>query len=328
MIKLSICIPTFNRSQFLKICLANLEKQIISNQIEVIVIDNASSDNTIDVVTSFESKIPNLKYFKNDINLGYTGNQIKCYEYSTGLYTAFLSDDDVYLDGLVKVLLDLISSNDYDFIALNYYSFLHDFRIIKRDNFAPTNDIIFNRAYDILNYPSVGHWSGLIIKSDIAKINLKKLLNDKSDINYEKFRGIIGSLMHLSLSNSTGKSFFYGNRLLAVREPEIIDYNILEHLYLDNIKSFHQFYLDGIINKSDYEYRKSLVLGSLAKAILIESLSSTNFKMRSYENEFDSFLGDNYYYLIICKSVFFLSKICFIKFIFGILYKWKKSIYE
>ncbi len=325
MIKLSICIPTYNRSQFLKVCLANLEKQIISNQIEVIVIDNASSDNTIDVVTSFESKIPNLKYFKNDINLGYTGNQIKCYEYSTGLYTAFLSDDDVYLDGLVKELLDLISTYDYDFIALNYYSFLYDFRIIKRDNFAPTNDVLFNRAYDILNYPSVGHWSGFIIKSDIAKINLQKLLNDKRDINYEKFRGIIGSLMHLSLSNSTGKSFFYGNRLLAVREPEIIDYNILEHLYLDNIKSYHQFYMDGIIHIDDFKYRKKLVLGSLIRAILIESLKSSNLKMSEYEKEFDIIFQEDYYYLIWVKIIFILSRFHFIKVVFGWLYKLKKN---
>jgi hypothetical protein len=279
-------------------------------------------------VHNFKSKIPNLKYYKNDINLGFTGNQIKCYEYSTGKYTAFLSDDDIYLDGLVIKILEIISCNNFDFIALNYYSFVNDFRIIKRNTFAPLTDVVFNRAYDILNYSSVGHWSGFIVRSDLAKFNLQKLLNDNLNFDFEKYRGIIGALMHLTLSKSTGKSFFYGKQLLAVREPESIDYNILEHLYLDNIKSYHKYFLNGIINRSDFEYRKKLVLDSLAKAILIESLNTTNFKMRKYESEFDVIFRENYYYLIFCKTIFFLSKILLVKLVFGVVYKWKKKLYD
>jgi glycosyltransferase involved in cell wall biosynthesis len=326
MIKLSICIPTYNRANYLRTCLQHLEYQVKNDNLEIIVIDNASTDNTKQVVEEFSSKLNNLQYYRNDINLGYTGNQIKCYEYARGIYTAFLSDDDIYLDGLVNDILNVINTENHDFIALNYYSFLTDYNIINEKDFAPVENITFNRAYDILNYPSVGHWSGFIIKSEIAKFYLKFILNQNPNYNFEKYRGIIGALMHLSLSKSKGTSFFYGKQLLAVRVPDNIDYNILEHLYLDNIKTFNKYYLDGIIIESDYRYRQKLVLENLTKAILLTSIYCNDSKMRSYEKEFDLIFNQNLKYKYFHKFIFAICRMKIIKFLVKYMYILKKKL--
>jgi abequosyltransferase len=62
-ILLSICIPTFNRSEVLDNTLNSLfsNSEFNSNQIEVIVSDNCSTDNTVQVVT----KYPLVKYYRN-----------------------------------------------------------------------------------------------------------------------------------------------------------------------------------------------------------------------------------------------------------------------
>jgi hypothetical protein len=231
-------------------------------------------------------------------------------------------DEPITLDDILNV----INTENHDFIALNYYSFLTDYNIINEKDFAPVENITFNRAYDILNYPSVGHWSGFIIKSEIAKFYLKFILNQNPNYNFEKYRGIIGALMHLSLSKSKGTSFFYGKQLLAVRVPDNIDYNILEHLYLDNIKTFNKYYLDGIIIESDYRYRQKLVLENLTKAILLTSIYCNDSKMRSYEKEFDLIFNQNLKYKYFHKFIFAICRIKIIKFLVKYMYILKKKL--
>jgi cellulose synthase/poly-beta-1,6-N-acetylglucosamine synthase-like glycosyltransferase len=93
--KLSICIPTYNRAAFLKECLDSVLPQVkTKDEVEVIVIDNASTDDTQAVVKKFIALCDCLKYYRNENNLGYAGNQVKCIEYTTGDYMAFLCDDD------------------------------------------------------------------------------------------------------------------------------------------------------------------------------------------------------------------------------------------
>ncbi|MEW6558405.1 MAG: glycosyltransferase family 2 protein, partial [Elusimicrobiota bacterium] len=166
MIKLSICIPTYNRAKYLKENLAFLVPQIKNkNNVEVVVIDNDSEDNTNEVVEEYVQKNKNVRYCKNPTNLGYSGNQLKCFEYAQGEYCSILCDDDVYLDGCVELILKHIS-NKYVFLALNYCAFIKDPLTPYKIDFAPKKDVVFKRAYDIMNYPSVGHFSGFIFNTN------------------------------------------------------------------------------------------------------------------------------------------------------------------
>ncbi|MDR3150214.1 MAG: glycosyltransferase [Candidatus Peribacteria bacterium] len=72
MLKLSICIPTYNREKFLPDALNSILKQINDNnkdKIEICISDNASEDNTKELINGFQKKsiIP-IIYHRNDIN--------------------------------------------------------------------------------------------------------------------------------------------------------------------------------------------------------------------------------------------------------------------
>ena len=125
--RLSISIPTYNREKYLKECLDSLVNQINTNDdVEIIVCDNASNDGTNNLIKAYMQKHSFIKYFKNDKNLGYAGNQIKCIENSSGDYIAILCDDDLYVEGEVKRILEVINADEYSFLALNYYAFVLD----------------------------------------------------------------------------------------------------------------------------------------------------------------------------------------------------------
>ena len=90
----TICIPTYNRAGMIGKAIESALGQTYRN-IEVIVVDNASDDNTAVVVASYSDK--GLTYVKNERNLGLFGNFNRCIEVATGDYLHILHSDD-YID--------------------------------------------------------------------------------------------------------------------------------------------------------------------------------------------------------------------------------------
>ena len=162
---LSISIPTFNRPKLLNELLDNLCDQAMVRDVDINIFDNSNNDDTKKLINNFSS-FSNLSYFKNEKNIGYVNNQIKCINKSKSKYTAFLCDDDIYTKNAIDTILNIADSkNHFSFIALNYYSFIENHLNKKKSKFAPQKDVFFERAYDILNYPSVGHFSGFIFNT-------------------------------------------------------------------------------------------------------------------------------------------------------------------
>lgn len=89
----TIAIPTYNRANsYLKQAIQSAVNQIYSN-IEIIVSDNASTDNTEMIVKSFSD--PRIRYFKQGRNIGMINNCNFCLEQARGDYFLLLHDDDL-----------------------------------------------------------------------------------------------------------------------------------------------------------------------------------------------------------------------------------------
>ncbi len=95
--KVSIMIPTYNRSHYLIDAIESSLAQDYSN-FEVIVSDNASTDATRETVKKYLSD-PRFRYYRNDRNLGSGPNSARLlYDYAKGEYGKFLPDDDYLVD--------------------------------------------------------------------------------------------------------------------------------------------------------------------------------------------------------------------------------------
>lgn len=92
--RVSICIPTYNRAGMVGCAIASALAQTYQD-IEVVVVDNASTDNIEEVVASF--KDPRLRFVKNKENLGLFGNFNRCIEVARGEFLHILHSDD-YID--------------------------------------------------------------------------------------------------------------------------------------------------------------------------------------------------------------------------------------
>lgn len=127
MILLSVCIPTYNRASYLKETLENLFsfKEALLPQVEVVVCDNNSRDNTQEVLADFAAKYPNLRHFKNPQNLGFDGNMLEVFNKARGQYCFVLGDDDTLTQGALERLLGDIKE------ALDLY--IYDMRLCDKN---------------------------------------------------------------------------------------------------------------------------------------------------------------------------------------------------
>ncbi len=95
--KISVIIPSYNRSAFLCRCIDSILEQNYDN-LEIIIINDCSTDDTAEVVKERYGKNKKIVYVENETNLGPGGNRQKAYNVATGEYVVFADDDDFYLE--------------------------------------------------------------------------------------------------------------------------------------------------------------------------------------------------------------------------------------
>lgn len=104
--ELSICIPTYNRVGYLKDLLPGLAAQIdavANGKIELVVSDNASTDETADYLRSIHRDY--LRWWTNETNIGGDRNFLKCIQEAKGDYVWLVGDDDLVApDAVARVL--------------------------------------------------------------------------------------------------------------------------------------------------------------------------------------------------------------------------------
>ncbi len=127
----SICIPVYNGALYIEETLRSLIKQTYEN-IEIIVSDNASTDNTGEIIKMFCEKDPRIKYFRNDFNLGYCGNIKSAVNKATSDFIAIYHADDLYEPEIIKKQLTVLSlDNSISGVFVKMYQYYPDRKHVK-----------------------------------------------------------------------------------------------------------------------------------------------------------------------------------------------------
>lgn len=108
-IRLSICIPTYNRSQFIGVTLNNIISQC-NDEVEIVIMDGASTDNTESVVQEFQERFDNIRYCRGQKNMGVDADLAKAIILAQGEYCWLMSSDDLLTSKAVSVVLSEIES--------------------------------------------------------------------------------------------------------------------------------------------------------------------------------------------------------------------------
>lgn len=223
--KISICIPQYNRINFLLKSLEILEKQNYED-VEVVISDDCSSDNTVEEITKLKStyKYP-IVFHKFEKNQGYDRNTRKSIELASGDYCFIIGNDDtMYEENSISFLVQfLINNNLPDVGFCNFVEFNNPGFVVKRakeTKVLGTGDEIAFKHYSCFSF--VG---GLIFK----KTTFDKYNTDKHDgsVFWQMYMGVL-----ITAS---------GNQLFSISEPLV-----LKDLYIDG--KFRHSYRDRLLH--------------------------------------------------------------------------------
>lgn len=182
--QLSVCIPVFNGADFLREAIDSVLEQDFRD-LEVILVDNQSTDETISIIKSYTD--PRIKLFINDTNIGMVPNWNKAMEYATGKYIKILPADDFIYPGCLQKQVAILENDKEEKICLvsGRRNIIDEKgKIILNRGFSRTEKLINGFAAISKNVRSGGNIIGEGGAVMFRKAILKKTGNFRSDIFY------------------------------------------------------------------------------------------------------------------------------------------------
>ena len=107
----SVITPVYNVERFIDKTLNSILKQSYKN-IEIVLIDDCSTDNSAKIIKKFTDKYPNIIYHKLDKNQGAAVARNTALSLAKGRYVAFLDSDDMWCESKVENQLSFMKQND------------------------------------------------------------------------------------------------------------------------------------------------------------------------------------------------------------------------
>ncbi|MDR2408814.1 MAG: glycosyltransferase family 2 protein [Bacteroidales bacterium] len=137
---LSICIPTYNRDYLIDICLNNICPIAKKYNIPIFISDNASPDNTEEVINNYTHKFNNVSYFRQVNNIGPDKNFEFVLKQPDTKYCWLFGDSAVIHEKNLIQLLDDLSKKEYDIYIIG-----------SKDRTEGMNEKIYTSHNELLN---------------------------------------------------------------------------------------------------------------------------------------------------------------------------------
>ena len=171
-IKLSIIIPVYNAEKFLKKCVESVLKQTHSN-IEVLLIDDGSVDNSLAICNDFSKKDSRVKVFIQE-NSGQSKARNVGLDNSTGSYIAFVDSDDWVDEDYFELLLKASLKYDTDISCASILRERQNITKIRLKYEQEKVYIVPQEKIDVARVPDMCYvWNKVYKKSFLDKISLR-----------------------------------------------------------------------------------------------------------------------------------------------------------
>ncbi|WP_166921432.1 glycosyltransferase family 2 protein [Flavobacterium poyangense] len=163
----SVIIPTYNTEKFIRATLESVQNQSYSNW-EAILVDDASTDQTVVIIEEFAQKDSRIKLFKLTENSGNGFARNTALEKATGKYIAYLDADDLWFPEKLEKQIRFLKANNLPFTFSFYDCIDEDSNDLNRRVEAPLN-LSYNQLF-FCNY--VGNLTAIYDVDYFGKISL------------------------------------------------------------------------------------------------------------------------------------------------------------
>lgn len=295
--KISIIIPAYNSEKYIEKCIESVLSQTYHN-LEVLLVDDGSTDKTLELMNLFASKDERIKVIHKENN-GQSEARNTGIDASTGEYLIFIDSDDYVENDMVEFLYNLAEENNADVARCGFYTEYEDGTKLSQENcfeFAVLDNN--ERLIDLL---MGGHLSGVVWnkiykKSAISGVRfLKEVCSEDFLFNYNVFKNVSKTVFsdvpkyhYYRRSGSITKTVFNVNAFSVTRIKKAVLDELRENkeVYPYAVKSFISsafIVMTGCIRnnacKEEYEKLRQEVL-SFKKEILKSKMFGNSEKLK------------------------------------------------
>lgn len=168
--KVSIIIPAYNAEKYLRRCLDSAINQTYHN-IEVICIDDCSSDTTYEILREYQVKYKEkFLIIRHNKNKGVSASRNEGIGAATGKYLVFCDADDWYEINAIEKMYIKIKETGADFLFSNYYLNKNNHQLKRNIIVSYTNNPICKK--EIVQYMDISSWAKMIKASLIRENEL------------------------------------------------------------------------------------------------------------------------------------------------------------
>ena len=280
--KISVIIPVYNCENYISDCINSVIKQSYKN-IEIILVNDGSSDNSENIINSFSKNDKRIKYFSKN-NAGVSSARNYGIEHSTGDFIIFIDADDFIEEDYIANLIK--NNEEFDFAMMGYKIWDSSNNRYITNNCKPFSGNIYAFMKNIFNYIHSPILLGPCFKLFKRKIIIDNNILFPEDISFgEDAEFVFNYLKYISKVRCINKTEYVyrkaGNNSLSSKFIENkmdlyyrVNKNIKnlfkeKDLYSNNIKlELEQILLNNFIsychelfsNSEKYIYNKKLFL--------------------------------------------------------------------
>jgi len=249
---LGICIPTFNRAEYLDVCLDSIVNAISKINFPIYISDNASTDGTEGVISEYKKRYHRIVHVRNETNLGLYRNILNVIKLAKTEYIWLMGDDDAIKEDSIDIIISNLKKG-YDYIIVN--STAYDSKLEK----AKSSKIIackHNKEYqkgssgdllvDLKKWEYHGFMSSMMIRTKI----IQELITKYEDRGFVLYDNTWFPLAMFYEAIKDRRGLFLCDPIVKNRDnPRPSGKDAWNYLYIDHIKAIE--YLGSI----GYDYK-------------------------------------------------------------------------
>ena len=256
--EISIIIPVYNAEKYLEKSLGSIVKQTIKDKIEVICIDDSSTDNSLTILRKFEKEYSNFKILTQDNSGPGVARNLGLFN-SNGNYIMFMDSDDWLKENTCEKLLAKIKKDDVDIVFFNatyYNETTKQYSMFTRIKgiYDKLGENVFKASeeYEFLVTTTREAWYKIYKQDFLKKHNI--LFSDERRGEDTPF------WLNMLLSNPTASILY--EELYYYRIGLESSVSSTGCKYLTALSNIHNYSLNRIINSDLSEHQRNLFINS------------------------------------------------------------------
>lgn len=201
--KISIIIPVYNSEEFLNKCLDSILSQSMIDDVEVILINDGSKDDSLSILKIYEQKFPKIIKVIDQENMGVSKTRNKGIDIATGKYIMFIDNDDYIEKDYIEKFYNEIQKRKLD-ILIGGYKRVTDEKILFEKSIKDKIDI----------YSQLAPWAKIYKKKFLLQNNIKFFSHPIGEDVYFSLK-IYNSTSKIDCFDYNGYNWYYNNKSVS-----------------------------------------------------------------------------------------------------------------